>query len=113
MHAAEVQHRPAELLSLRVGYNLVVDGVVVYIGSNAEGYGISLTKIDAVVESGIILVGTLRSQTAVTGICIIEVVERGHTETALGESVKGQPPQGNSDEDRGRQPSYVGTVVRC
>ena len=85
-YAADVEHRPAELLSFGVGYNFVGDEIQVCVGAETETAKQSTTVIFENQCPGIVLGDFLGVEPRIAHVGVIEVVECRHAERALVES---------------------------
>ena len=84
VHLSEIEHRPTELLTFRVGYDLVRDVVVVGVhGSVDSAQSGHIHKILGVFQSDVELLGVFRLQEGIAHIRVVEVVERRHPEHPL------------------------------
>ena len=116
MHLAEVEHRPAELLSLGVCHNLVFHGVVVAVGLYAHMAHDACCPRLVEHQSHVILRGGLGAQHGIAHVGIVEVVEGGHAETPFHECPQRQhlPAQGVEIGENGGCPAAEqGLAAAC
>ena len=104
---AQVEHRPAELLTFGIGHNFIVDGVV--IGVEVHGCVTNDTPLKVLVqgEARVVLQGTLGHEVGIAHIGIVEVVERRHTEALLDVGTEREERAAERidvDEDGGGEP---------
>ena len=83
MHLAQVKHRPAELLPLGVGHDLVVYRIIIGVEVHLSVTDDAASEVLVQCEAHIILRSPFRYQVRIAQIGIIEVIERRHTETLL------------------------------
>ena len=84
MNPSEIQHCPPKLLSLRISYNLSVNGVVVDISLQTKMLPKDVTKRLIKQTTYIVLNSCLGFQPRIAYLGIIQIVERGHPKTLLG-----------------------------
>ncbi len=96
VHAAQVEHGPAELLALGVGDDLVPDVVVVGVGADAQVCEPGAGGLQVVEDAGIVLYGGLGAQEGIAHVGVVEVVEGGHAVALLVEGAHDEivPVQG-------------------
>ena len=84
----EVEHRPAKLLPLRIGYDLVGHRIIIGVHPQAVGTQPS-SAVRGVfqMDAAVILVGAFGTETRIAHLRIVEIVEGGHTKTPLRKGV--------------------------
>ena len=81
LHFAQIEHRPAELLSLGIGDDFICDFVVVGVDRNVEHpHERRFLKIARVFQADVELFGIFGLEEGVAHVRIVEVVEGRHTE---------------------------------
>ena len=87
IHRSEIQHRPPELLSARIGYNLILHLVPISVSAQVQfSEGTCMAIISGLRKTGIGLPNSLGAKGGAGGVRIIQIIERGHPERAFGES---------------------------
>ena len=83
MHPAKIHHRPTELLSFRIGDNLVMNGVVIAVGLNAKVFPEAVFPCLVINHTYVILQCRLWFQVGIPHFRIIHIVECRHAEAAF------------------------------
>ena len=91
MHLAKVEHRPAELLSFRIGDNLVADNIIVAVG--LQGDDARLAYFCRICRAKVILRRLLGFEVAVAHLGIVKVVEGRHAEIVLHKAAYREVPR--------------------
>ncbi len=90
-HLAQIEHRPAELLAFRIGYDLVGDPVAVAVDRDLDpGVSRHIHKLAGESGTHVELGGIFRLQGGVAHIGVVEVVEGRHPEHPFPESAQRQ-----------------------